>query len=82
MVFLLKWGPQNILQVLSQVKVLMIYLMFPFSTHGDNLLFQEHVNYIVHRFAFIIPQICQPPYYPLSFENVACNIPLKTEDPC
>ena len=54
----------------------MICLMFPFSHHRDNLLFQECVNYILYRFAFTIQPMCQQSY-PVSFENVACNIPQK-----
>lgn len=51
--------------------------MFQFSHHRDHLLFQEYVNYILYRFAFTIQRMCQQSSYPVSFENVACNIPQK-----
>ena len=51
--------------------------MFPLSHLRDNLLFQEYVNYKVHRFAFTMQKMCQQSSYPASFENVACNIPWK-----
>lgn len=47
--------------------------MLVFSTHRDNLLFQEHINYMVYRFVLTIQQIYQQSYYPVSFENVACT---------
>lgn len=71
----------NVLEMLSHIKIPMIHFVFPFSTLRANLLFQEYVNYMVHRFAFTIQQMCQQSYYPASFENAACNIPQKLSSP-
>lgn len=80
-VFFSEMGPSKTLQMLSQIRIPMIYLMFPFSILWDNLLFQEYVNYMVHGFVFTVQQMCQQSYYLVSFENVACNMPQKLRSP-